>query len=126
MGLISKTKPLSVEFGFGLGKESAEHDSEGRLEHILVFKPKMKNEQLPEAIFAFSAPDTLDLFSAVSDQFVNIEHGIYNILCFKDRFFNIEKLLILDRSFLFKSLKPLKIFLRIGKNYCKPLQDNKK
>ena len=52
----------------------------------------MKNEQLPEAIFAFSAPDTLDLFSAVSDQFVNIEHGIYNILCFKDRFFNIEKL----------------------------------
>jgi len=31
IGLISKTKPLSVEFGFGLGKESAEHDSEGRL-----------------------------------------------------------------------------------------------
>ena len=42
MGLISKTKPLSIEFGFGLGKESAEHDSEGRLENILVFKPKMK------------------------------------------------------------------------------------
>ena len=52
----------------------------------------MKNEQLPEAIFAFSEPDILDLFSAVSDQFVNIEHGIYNILCFKDRFLNIEKL----------------------------------
>ena len=52
----------------------------------------MKNEQLPEAIFVFSEPDILDLFSAVSDQFVNIEHGIYNILCFKDRFFNIEKL----------------------------------
>ena len=34
----------------------------------------------------------------MSDQFVNIEHGIYNILCFKDRFFNIEKLLILYRS----------------------------
>jgi len=31
MGLISKTKPLSVEFGFGLDSESAEHDSEGRL-----------------------------------------------------------------------------------------------
>ena len=46
MGLISKTKPLSVEFGFGLGKESAEHDSEGRLEHILVFKPKMKRGQI--------------------------------------------------------------------------------
>ena len=30
MGLISKTKPLSVEFGFNLGKESAEHDCEGR------------------------------------------------------------------------------------------------
>ena len=52
----------------------------------------MKNEQLPEAIFAFSEPDTLDLFSAVSDQFANIEHGINSIVCFKDRFFNIEKL----------------------------------
>merc|ERR550525_501708 len=31
MGLISKTKPLSVEYGFNLGKESAEHDCEGRL-----------------------------------------------------------------------------------------------
>ena len=30
IGLISKTKPLSIEFGFGLGKQSAEHDSEGR------------------------------------------------------------------------------------------------
>ena len=30
MGLISKTKPLSVEYGFNLGKESAEHDCEGR------------------------------------------------------------------------------------------------
>lgn len=31
VGLISKIKPLSVEFGFGLADQSAEHDTEGRL-----------------------------------------------------------------------------------------------
>jgi exodeoxyribonuclease III len=31
LGLLSKTKPISVEFGFGLGEAGAQHDCEGRL-----------------------------------------------------------------------------------------------
>ena len=45
IGLISKTKPLSIEFGFGLGEESAEHDTEGRLGNFLNVKPKIKQMQ---------------------------------------------------------------------------------